>query len=118
MTSETIEPYEYCSARSLHTVATDCRVQRFVVMAQPAGRPARARRRFAALFTQLGGNSAATTHAEMGPGGRLYRRPPACDGPFVAKPYVQLSTAGAGADGREQLTVVWHTLVVRHFLCV
>lgn len=88
-------------------------------MAQPAGRPARARRRFAALFTHLGGNSAAaTTHAEMGPEGRLYRRPPACDGPFVAKPYVQLSTAGAAADGREQLTVVWHTLVVRHFLSV
>ena len=88
-------------------------------MARPAaGRPALARRRFAGVFTHLGGNPAAATRAEMGPEGLLYRRPPACDGPFVAKPYVQLSTADAGADGREQLTVVWHTLVVRRFLSV
>ena len=33
-------------------------------------------------------------------------------GPFVAKPYVQLSTAAASADGTEQLTLTWHTLDV------
>ena len=30
--------------------------------------------------------------------------------PFVAKPYLQLSTASASPDGTEQVTLVWHTL--------
>ena len=57
-------------------------------------------------------------------GGQLCRQPAASlaeapppgllDGPFIAKPYVQLSTAAAAPDGTEQLSLLWHTPVGGH----
>ena len=80
-------------------------------MARP-GTPAAARHRFAALSAHLcAPTPTPTSSAAPSDDDPLYRRP-SLDGPFVAKPYVQLSTAGAAPDGREQLTVMWHTLAV------
>ena len=79
-------------------------------MARP-GTPAAARRRFVALSAHLCAPTPTPTTSSPSADDPLYRSP-VLDGPFVAKPYVQLSTAGAAPDGREQLTVMWHTLAV------